>query len=138
MSYTTTITGNTLAIDLTKVGAQGVAGATGAQGDTGAAGAAGLGLTWRDEWVTATAYSVNDAVRTGSNTYVCVVAHTSAALFATDLASVNWQIILSNQIRSDTTGVTGADVILNMMSLTTAEYAAITPEASTLYIITDA
>ena len=44
---------------------------------------------------------------------------------------------LNNLVESDTTGVTGADVITNMMSLTTAEYAAITPDAATLYIIKD-
>jgi len=119
MSYTTTITGNTLTVDLTRSGAPGV------------------GFAWRDEWTTATAYSVNDTVATGSNTYVCVVAHTSAALFATDLASVYWQLILRNQVRSETTGVTGADAITNIMSLTSAEYAAITPDASTLYVIKD-
>ena len=38
---------------------------------------------------------------------------------------------------SDPTGVTGADAITNMMSLTQAEYDAIgTPDASTLYVIT--
>ena len=44
---------------------------------------------------------------------------------------------LNNLVESDVTGVTGADVITNMMSLTTAEYAAITPDAATLYIIKD-
>tara|TARA_R110002126_G_scaffold201472_1_gene349076 strand:- start:302 stop:574 length:273 start_codon:yes stop_codon:yes gene_type:complete len=44
---------------------------------------------------------------------------------------------LNNLVESDATGVTGADVITNMMSLTTAEYAAITPDAATLYIIKD-
>lgn len=40
-------------------------------------------------------------------------------------------------VPSDPTGVTGADSINNMMSLTQAEYDAIgTPDASTLYIIT--
>jgi len=42
-------------------------------------------------------------------------------------------------IASNTTGVTGADQITNIMSLTTAEYEAIgSPDSSTLYIITDA
>lgn len=42
-------------------------------------------------------------------------------------------------VNTDPTGVTGADKITNIMSLTTAEYAAIVaPNASTLYIITDA
>jgi hypothetical protein len=38
-------------------------------------------------------------------------------------------------VPSDPTGVTGADAITNMMSLTQAEYDAITPNASTLYVI---
>jgi len=41
-------------------------------------------------------------------------------------------------VPSDPTGVTGADAITNMMSLTQAEYNAITPNASTFYLITDA
>lgn len=44
---------------------------------------------------------------------------------------------LSAFVESDPTGVTGADAITNMMSLTQAEYDAIvTPNASTLYVIT--
>lgn len=37
---------------------------------------------------------------------------------------------------SDPSGVTGADAVTNVMSLTQAEYDAITPDASTLYVIT--
>ena len=43
-----------------------------------------------------------------------------------------------NTIDSDPTGVTGADQITNIISLTQAEYDAITPNASTFYVITDA
>jgi hypothetical protein len=38
-------------------------------------------------------------------------------------------------IPSDPTGVTGADAITNIISLTQAEYDAITPNASTFYVI---
>ena len=38
---------------------------------------------------------------------------------------------------SDPTGVTGADAVTNIISLTQAEYDAITPNATTFYIITD-
>lgn len=38
-------------------------------------------------------------------------------------------------VPSNPTGVTGADAITNIMSLTQAEYDAITPNASTLYVI---
>ena len=44
---------------------------------------------------------------------------------------------LSSYVESDTTGVTGADAITNVISLTQAEYDAITPDAATLYVITD-
>jgi hypothetical protein len=37
---------------------------------------------------------------------------------------------------SVTTGITGADAVTNIVSLTQAEYDAITPDASTLYVIT--
>lgn len=44
---------------------------------------------------------------------------------------------IANMVESDTTGVTGADAITNIMSLTQAEYDAITtPDASTFYVIT--
>jgi hypothetical protein len=43
-----------------------------------------------------------------------------------------------NTIDSDPTGITGADQVTNVVSLTTSEYGAITPDASTLYVITDA
>jgi hypothetical protein len=45
---------------------------------------------------------------------------------------------LKAKITSDPTGVTGADAITNIMSLTQAEYAAIgSPDAATLFLITD-
>jgi len=42
---------------------------------------------------------------------------------------------LGSYVESDTTGITGADQVTNMVSLTQAEYDAITPNASTVYII---
>lgn len=48
-------------------------------------------FTYRGAWVTATAYAVKDQVLSGGITYVCVVAHTSGATFAGDLAS-RWQV----------------------------------------------
>lgn len=43
---------------------------------------------------------------------------------------------LDKSVISDTAGVTGADQVTNLISLTQTEYDAITPAASTLYIIT--
>jgi len=48
--------------------------------------------TEQDDWVTATAYAVDDIVYdpTLAKYYKCLIAHTSAALFATDLTAVRW------------------------------------------------
>lgn len=53
--------------------------------------------TEQDDWATATDYAVNDIVYdpTLAKYYKCLVAHTSAALFATDLAAVNWELYTS-------------------------------------------
>lgn len=61
-----------------------------------------------------------------------------AAVKAFDPADYATPSDIANMVESDTTGVTGADAVTNMMSLTQAEYDAITPNASTFYIITDA
>lgn len=42
---------------------------------------------------------------------------------------------LTSKVSSDPTGVTGADQITNMMSLTQAEYDLITPDSDTFYVI---
>jgi hypothetical protein len=45
---------------------------------------------------------------------------------------------LNIAVVSDVTGVTGADAVVNIISLTQAEYDAIVaPDAATLYVITD-
>jgi len=45
--------------------------------------------------------------------------------------------LLADTVKTDPTGVTGADEINNMMSLTQAEYDAIvSPDANTFYVIT--
>ena len=52
---------------------------------------------------------------------------------------INNVSVINGLIKSDPTGVTGADQITNAMTLTTAEYAAIgAPDIATLYFITDA
>ena len=45
--------------------------------------------------------------------------------------TLTWQ----NNVTSNTTGITGADQVTNIVSLTQAEYDAITPNASTVYFI---
>lgn len=68
--------------------------------------------TPRGAWLTATAYAVTDVVSSGTCSYVCAVAHTSAALLATDVAAGKWVLLF------DTAGSTPADG-----SVTTAKLA---------------
>lgn len=49
-------------------------------------------VSFEGDWVTATAYAVNDVVNESGTTYVCLEAHTSGT-FATDLAAGKWQMI---------------------------------------------
>ena len=42
---------------------------------------------------------------------------------------------IAKMVVSDTTGITGADAITNVVSLTQAEYDALTPDADTLYVV---
>ena len=55
-----------------------------------------LKFKWRGDWGTSTAYLIDDIVKYGGNTYVCVVNHTSAAAeadFYTDLNSSSyWEL----------------------------------------------
>jgi len=54
-------------------------------------------LVWQGEWSTATSYVVDDVVRVGGNSYICVKNHTSSALFETDLDfnPTYWNIVAS-------------------------------------------
>ena len=45
------------------------------------------------DWLTATTYTTDQYVWNSALLYKCAVAHTSVALFATDLASVNWTLV---------------------------------------------
>jgi hypothetical protein len=55
-----------------------------------------LKFKWRGDWSTSTAYLIDDIVKYGGNTYVCVTNHTSAAAtadFYTDFQSSSyWQL----------------------------------------------
>ena len=42
-------------------------------------------LVWQGDWNDATTYVVDDVVRVGGNSYICVKNHTSSALFESDL-----------------------------------------------------
>jgi hypothetical protein len=70
---------------------------------------------------------------TGTDAEIPLVSTSSAGLIdATDKVKLNIAVV------SDVTGVTGADAVVNIISLTQAEYDAIVaPDAATLYVITD-
>lgn len=59
-----------------------------------------------------------------------------AAVSKSDASATN-KVTLQKiaQLFSDNTGITGADRITNIVSLTQAEYDALTPNATTLYVI---
>ena len=62
--------------------------------------------------------------------------HTHVAADVTDFSTAaDARIAASNKVSSDVTGITGADQVTNIVSLTQAEYDAITPNASTFYVI---
>jgi hypothetical protein len=46
---------------------------------------------WRGTWATGTAYSRDDVVQEGGNSYICTQAHTAGATFAGD--SANWDLM---------------------------------------------
>ena len=46
-----------------------------------------LKFKWKGDWVTASQYIIDDIVKFGGNTYVCIINHTADALFYTDLDS---------------------------------------------------
>ena len=56
-------------------------------------------FVWKNNWATSTTYYVDDVVRYGGRTYVCVVGHDSAADFNTDLeyAPTKWNQMSDGQ-----------------------------------------
>lgn len=63
---------------------------------------AAFNSTWvpKGNWATATDYAVGDVVNTNANTlgYLCLVAHTSSGLFATDLAAGRWLLMAAQGV----------------------------------------
>lgn len=67
---------------------------------------------WKGQWLTATAYEVNDLVYQNGSTYICLVAHTSG-VFATDLAAARWALFAA---KGDSGAGTGDLVSTNNLS----------------------
>lgn len=74
--------------------------------------------TPRGNWLTATAYAVNDLGTESNNLYVCIVAHTSRT-FATDLAAGKWQLIDGDTARAGANNTfTGANTFSGAVDVT--------------------
>lgn len=78
-------------------------------------------------------------VSLGNVSNLKITGGTTGQVLSTDGAgNLSWIDAGSGGIQSNTAGIAGADVVTNIVSLTQAEYDAIvSPDASTLYIITD-
>jgi len=63
----------------------------------------------RGAWVAATAYAVKDLVSSSGTWYVCVVAHTSSASLATDLAT-KWRVY-QGVLSGDLSGSGGSSIV---------------------------
>jgi len=69
-----------------------------------------------------------------SGSTISLAAAAKASLALADTATQPADI--ANMVESDVSSTAGASAITNIMSLTQAQYDAITPDASTFYIIT--
>ena len=65
-----------------------------------------INFGWEGQWVTSTAYKVNEVVYQGGSSYICLVAHTSN-IFSTDLGSSNWELLAA----AGSTGSGSGDVL---------------------------
>jgi len=82
--------------------------------------------------VTATSFIGNGSQLTGLATVATSGAYSDLSGAPTTVSSFTND---ANYVASNITGITGADQVTNMVSLTQAEYDAITPNASTVYFI---
>ncbi len=51
---------------------------------------------WKGAWGSTTSYLIDDVIRYGGRTYICVISHTSGT-FTTDLAASRWQLMSDGQ-----------------------------------------
>ena len=51
---------------------------------------------WKGAWITAVQYFIDDVIRYGGRTYICVVGHTSN-IFQTDLTAAKWNLMSDGQ-----------------------------------------
>lgn len=60
---------------------------------------------WRGNWATGTAYAKDDVVKEGTDSYICVTAHTAGATFAGD--SANWNTMVQGADLPSQSGQSG-------------------------------
>lgn len=78
-------------IQVNELGYSSSAQASAAAAAASAAAAADAVPEWQGDWLTATAYTLNDLVLESSIVYICTEAHTSGT-FATDLTASKWSV----------------------------------------------
>lgn len=70
---------------------------------------------WRGAWATGTAYSRDDVVQEGVNSYICVTAHTAGATFAGD--SANWELMVQGADLPTQSGQAGKALVTDGSTL---------------------
>jgi len=77
-------------------------------------------LDWKGAWNTGTSYVINDAVKEGGSSYICLVNHTSGT-FATDLSNNRWDLIAEKGAAGSGTGdMIGANNLSDLTNVATA------------------
>jgi len=62
-------------------------------------------FVWKGAWTTGTEYAIDDVVRNGNDSYVCVTAHTAGATFSGD--SAKWELMMQGSDIPSQTGNSG-------------------------------
>jgi hypothetical protein len=53
------------------------------------------GFDWKNQWTAGTYYKLNDLVRYGARSFICVSGHTASVLFNDDI--INWELLTDGQ-----------------------------------------
>lgn len=90
---------------------------------------------WRGAWVTATAYDTGDLVRVLGSSYICLIAHTAAADFSTDLSASRWDLFAQEGAAGSGTGdMRAANNLSDVAAPATARANLGVPETSTVLL----
>ena len=86
-------------------------------------------FTFEGAWANSTAYGLDDVVTSGGNTYICILAYTSAAAGSFAVGS-NWSIMAGKGTDGTTVGVgTAGQVLKTKSDLSGTEWGTITSRA---------